>query len=48
MTYPDVGFKTISLAEDFHRDLRANPCGAGCPIDGTLGRAAAARPSVSP
>lgn len=29
VTYPDVGFKTISLAEDFHRDLRANPCGAG-------------------
>ena len=21
VTYPDVGFKTISLAEDFHRDL---------------------------
>ncbi len=29
VTYPDVGFKTISLAEDFHRDLRANPCGNG-------------------
>jgi hypothetical protein len=27
VTYPDVGFKTISLAEDFHRDMRANPCG---------------------
>jgi hypothetical protein len=24
--YPDVGFKPIRLAEDFHRDLRRNPC----------------------
>jgi hypothetical protein len=27
VTYPDVGFKTITLAEDFHRDLKADPCG---------------------
>jgi hypothetical protein len=26
VTYPDVGFKTITLAEDFHRDLGGNPC----------------------
>jgi len=26
VTYPDVGFKTIRLAEDFHRDLGGNPC----------------------
>ena len=24
--YPDVGFKVIRLAEDFHRDLEENPC----------------------
>jgi hypothetical protein len=24
--YADVGFKTIRLAEDFHRDLHGNPC----------------------
>jgi hypothetical protein len=24
--YPDVGFKTIRLAEDFHRNLNGNPC----------------------
>jgi hypothetical protein len=26
VTYPDVGFKPITLAEDFHRDLGGNPC----------------------
>jgi hypothetical protein len=29
VTYPDVGFKTITLAEDFHRDLGRNPCARG-------------------
>jgi hypothetical protein len=26
VTYPDVGFQPITLAEDFHRDLGGNPC----------------------
>jgi hypothetical protein len=26
VTYPDVGFKPITLAEDFHRDLHGRPC----------------------
>jgi hypothetical protein len=26
VTYPDVGFKPITLAEDFRRDLGGNPC----------------------
>ena len=26
VTYPDVGFKPITLAEDFHRDLSGSPC----------------------
>jgi hypothetical protein len=26
VTYPDVGFTTVSLAEDFRRDLGRNPC----------------------
>jgi hypothetical protein len=26
VTYADVGFKPITLAEDFHRDLRGAPC----------------------
>jgi hypothetical protein len=26
VNYPDVGFKPIRLAEDFHRDLPGNPC----------------------
>ena len=26
VTYPDVGFTPITLAEDFHRDLGGNPC----------------------
>jgi hypothetical protein len=27
VTYPAPGFTTQTFAEDFHRDLRANPCG---------------------
>ncbi len=26
VTYPNAGFTTIRLAEDFHRDLGGNPC----------------------
>jgi hypothetical protein len=26
VTYPDVGFQPVTLAEDFHRDLGGNPC----------------------
>ena len=29
VTYPAPGFTTQTFAEDFHRDLRANPCGGG-------------------
>ena len=26
VTFPDVGFTTVTLAEDFRRDLGRNPC----------------------
>ncbi|MDX6496398.1 MAG: hypothetical protein QOE17_2384 [Gaiellales bacterium] len=26
VTYPSVGFRPITLAEDFHRNLGGNPC----------------------
>jgi hypothetical protein len=29
VTYADVGFKPITLAEDFHRSLGRNPCTSG-------------------
>ena len=29
VNYPDVGFKTIRLAEDFRRDLSDNGCSGG-------------------